>query len=177
VAGTFKNLPEWATFTVGTRVFQVSYHGGDGNDVVLTDVTPNTPPTISGRDRQGVGATAGTATGPIGFTVSDRRDRRGQLVVTAHSSNQAVISDSEHCPRRQQRQPQRSTITPAAWADRHRDHHADGRRRRQPHRHGHLHGERAAAGRAAAPAAVDLRAADRGRRHVGRVGARVPAGR
>jgi autotransporter-associated beta strand protein len=36
VKGTFNGLPEGATFAVGTDLFQISYAGGDGNDVVLT---------------------------------------------------------------------------------------------------------------------------------------------
>lgn len=34
--GTFKDLPEGATFEADGYVFQISYKGGDGNDVVLT---------------------------------------------------------------------------------------------------------------------------------------------
>ena len=36
VVGTFKNLPEGATFTADGYIYQVSYVGGDGNDVTLT---------------------------------------------------------------------------------------------------------------------------------------------
>ncbi|MGA8807207.1 MAG: Ig-like domain repeat protein, partial [Thermoanaerobaculia bacterium] len=36
VTGTFTGMPEGATFAVGTATFVISYHGGDGNDVVLT---------------------------------------------------------------------------------------------------------------------------------------------
>jgi hypothetical protein len=39
VAGTFAGLAENATFAVGTRSFKITYQGGDGNDVVLTNVT------------------------------------------------------------------------------------------------------------------------------------------
>jgi uncharacterized protein with beta-barrel porin domain len=39
VAGTFLNLPEGSTVTVGTKVFRVSYVGGTGNDVTLTTTT------------------------------------------------------------------------------------------------------------------------------------------
>lgn len=46
VAGTFKDLPEGATFTVDGVVFKISYVGGDGNDVVLTVAeVPGTPNT------------------------------------------------------------------------------------------------------------------------------------
>jgi hypothetical protein len=47
VTGTFNNLAEGATFTVGTTVFKITYAGGDNNnDVVLSvqnvPTTPNT---------------------------------------------------------------------------------------------------------------------------------------
>jgi hypothetical protein len=44
VTGTFTGLAEGATFTSNGRTYQITYVGGDGNDVVLTDVTP-APPT------------------------------------------------------------------------------------------------------------------------------------
>jgi fibronectin-binding autotransporter adhesin len=36
IAGAFGNLVDGATFTVGSNTFQVSYEGGDGNDLTLT---------------------------------------------------------------------------------------------------------------------------------------------
>ena len=36
IAGTFSNLPDDSTFTIGRNSFQVSYSGGDGNDLTLT---------------------------------------------------------------------------------------------------------------------------------------------
>ena len=47
VSGAFSNYAQGATFVSGGETFQVSYTGGTGNDVVLTDVT-NTTPTITG---------------------------------------------------------------------------------------------------------------------------------
>jgi len=38
IAGTFANLADGSTFTVGRNNFQVSYSGGDGNDLTLTVV-------------------------------------------------------------------------------------------------------------------------------------------
>jgi autotransporter-associated beta strand protein len=35
IAGTFANLPDGSTFTAGRNKFQVSYSGGDGNDLML----------------------------------------------------------------------------------------------------------------------------------------------
>lgn len=46
VSGTFKDLPEGATFTQNGVVFKISYVGGDGNDVTLTvQNTPTAPNT------------------------------------------------------------------------------------------------------------------------------------
>jgi autotransporter-associated beta strand protein len=38
ITGTFANLPDGSTFTAGGNNFQVSYSGGDGNDLTLTVV-------------------------------------------------------------------------------------------------------------------------------------------
>ena len=38
ISGTFANLPDGSTFTAGRNHFQVSYAGGDGNDLTLTVV-------------------------------------------------------------------------------------------------------------------------------------------
>ena len=38
--GVFDNLPDGLTFTDHGNTFQVSYEGGDGNDLVLTSVAP-----------------------------------------------------------------------------------------------------------------------------------------
>ncbi len=36
ISGAFANLPDGSTFTAGRNSFQVSYEGGDGNDLTLT---------------------------------------------------------------------------------------------------------------------------------------------
>ena len=36
IVGTFSNLADGSTFTVNANTFQVSYQGGDGNDLTLT---------------------------------------------------------------------------------------------------------------------------------------------
>jgi len=36
INGTFANLPDHSTFTVGRNNYQASYQGGDGNDLTLT---------------------------------------------------------------------------------------------------------------------------------------------
>jgi len=38
ISGTFKKLPDGVNITVGLNTFQVSYEGGDGNDLTLTVV-------------------------------------------------------------------------------------------------------------------------------------------
>jgi len=38
ITGTFANVPDGSTFTVGRNNYQVSYSGGDGNDLTLTVV-------------------------------------------------------------------------------------------------------------------------------------------
>jgi autotransporter-associated beta strand protein len=38
IAGTFANLTDGSTITVGTNTFQANYEGGDGNDLTLTVV-------------------------------------------------------------------------------------------------------------------------------------------
>lgn len=47
IKGTFKDLPEGATFAVGDGgVFKITYKGGDGNDIVLSVITaPKVPNT------------------------------------------------------------------------------------------------------------------------------------
>ena len=41
VSGTFAGLPEGGTVVVDGVAFTISYQGGDGNDVVLTETTPS----------------------------------------------------------------------------------------------------------------------------------------
>ena len=38
ITGTFANLPDGSSFTVGRNNYQASYEGGDGNDLTLTVV-------------------------------------------------------------------------------------------------------------------------------------------
>jgi hypothetical protein len=38
IAGTFANLPDDSTFTIGNNTYQVDYQGGDGNDLTLAVV-------------------------------------------------------------------------------------------------------------------------------------------
>lgn len=43
VAGTFSGLPEGATFIQNFRTYQITYAGGTGNDVVVTDIGAGGP--------------------------------------------------------------------------------------------------------------------------------------
>ena len=36
ISGTFANLPDGGTVTIGSNTFQANYEGGDGNDLTLT---------------------------------------------------------------------------------------------------------------------------------------------
>lgn len=47
VTGTFNGLAEGASVTLGGRNFTISYRGGDGNDVVLTDASTPTTTTLT----------------------------------------------------------------------------------------------------------------------------------
>lgn len=63
VTGTFKNLPEGATLIIGGAQFQITYHGGDGNDVALTQTSAVIPPNMSGVQKLPDGKIQVTATG------------------------------------------------------------------------------------------------------------------
>jgi fibronectin-binding autotransporter adhesin len=47
VTGTFNGLAEGAKFTTGGAQFQITYKGGDGNDVVLSQLTAVPPPILT----------------------------------------------------------------------------------------------------------------------------------
>jgi hypothetical protein len=47
VVGTFAGLPEGANLSLSGQQFQISYTGGDGNDVVLTAISGPARPTLS----------------------------------------------------------------------------------------------------------------------------------
>jgi hypothetical protein len=54
VSGTFRGLPEGSVISVGDDQFQITYQGGDGNDVVLTVLSVPEP-------SMGLAATLGAA--------------------------------------------------------------------------------------------------------------------
>jgi len=47
VTGTFNGLAEGATFIQNGRTYRITYIGGDGNDVVVTDITGLPPAAIT----------------------------------------------------------------------------------------------------------------------------------
>ncbi len=70
VVGQFNGLPEGSSLTIGKTSFTISYHGGDGNDVVLTETGAIAAPTVSGlspTSGPAAGGTLVTITG-TGFT-------------------------------------------------------------------------------------------------------------
>jgi RHS repeat-associated protein len=67
VNGTFAGLPEGATVSVGGVRFTIGYHGGDGNDVVLSYVAPASVYVDDDWSGTPIGATP--ATDPIGGLV------------------------------------------------------------------------------------------------------------
>ena len=70
VVGQFNGLPEGSSLTIGNTNFTISYHGGDGNDVVLTEASTIAAPTVSGvnpNSGPAAGGTLVTITG-TGFT-------------------------------------------------------------------------------------------------------------
>jgi len=54
VAGTFADLFEGAVIQVGSRLFEVSYVGGDGNDVTLKDVSSAPPKLVAAVTTNGI---------------------------------------------------------------------------------------------------------------------------
>jgi fibronectin-binding autotransporter adhesin len=57
ISGTFSNVADGSTFTIGLNTFQANYEGGDGNDLVFTTVVPE--PTTVGMVLLGASLLAG----------------------------------------------------------------------------------------------------------------------
>jgi autotransporter-associated beta strand protein/VCBS repeat-containing protein len=92
VSGTFNGLPEGKIFTVTTGsftgTFQITYQGGDGNDVVLT--AANAPPTLDPISNRTVAEDAATQT--VSLTgISAGGDQNQTISITATSNNPAVV--------------------------------------------------------------------------------------
>jgi hypothetical protein len=70
IVGTFDKLPEGASLTINNVPFTITYKGGDGDDVVLTQAIKPAAPTVTGispSSGPAAGGTPVTITG-IGFT-------------------------------------------------------------------------------------------------------------
>ena len=63
VTGKFKNLAEGAPLIIGGAQFKITYQGGDGNDVVLTQTSAITGPQVEGLKKLPDGNTQISATG------------------------------------------------------------------------------------------------------------------
>jgi hypothetical protein len=63
VTGTFTGLPQDAQFTANGVTFQITYHGGDGNDIALIQQTIATGPQIGGITKLNDGTIQVTAQG------------------------------------------------------------------------------------------------------------------
>ena len=70
VSGTFSGLPQDAYFAVGDVVFQITYTGGSGNDVVLTQIATPSAPTMGDITKLGNGQIQLTGTGVPGWVYS-----------------------------------------------------------------------------------------------------------
>jgi hypothetical protein len=64
VTGTFAGLPEGGTVVVSGRTYQITYVGGDGNDVVVTDITAGGPTPTPTATPAGVPTPTSTPAGP-----------------------------------------------------------------------------------------------------------------
>jgi autotransporter-associated beta strand protein len=68
ITGTFLNLPEGTNFTSGGMQFMITYKGGDGNDVVLTQLSLPAPSHIGTVSKLGNGQMQISGTGLAGLT-------------------------------------------------------------------------------------------------------------
>jgi hypothetical protein len=72
IVGTFQGLPEGASLTIGNSSFTISYHGGDGNDVVLTEgASVAAAPAVTGITPTSGPTAGGTAVAITGTDLSD----------------------------------------------------------------------------------------------------------
>ncbi len=93
IVGRIDGLPEGASLTIGDSPFTISYHGGDGNDVVLTEGTVvSVGPEVTGispASGPSTGGTVVTITG-VGFTTA-----LGVDFGTSPASGFTVVSDTK----------------------------------------------------------------------------------
>jgi autotransporter-associated beta strand protein len=67
ITGTFNGLPEGATFYASGSKFQITYHGGDGNDVELTQIALPGPSQVGSINHLGNGQIQLIGTGNPGM--------------------------------------------------------------------------------------------------------------
>jgi autotransporter-associated beta strand protein len=92
VSGTFSGLAEGAVFGLGGAQFQITYKGGDGNDVVLTQITPVTPPQFGGINKLPNGQIKLTGTGAAGLTYIV--EANADLMTTNRGSTRLFLGSS-----------------------------------------------------------------------------------
>jgi autotransporter-associated beta strand protein len=77
IIGTFTGKPQGATFASGGAQFQISYTGGDGNDVVLTQLTASAqfpPPVLTVETVGSTQARVSWTTNAVGFQLQSTAD-------------------------------------------------------------------------------------------------------
>jgi len=84
VNGTFGSLVEGSVFTVGVYNFRISYHGGDGNDVVLT---------LVGGAKTWTGAVSGNWSDPNNWSPAGIPVSGDQLAFPAGAAHTAMTND------------------------------------------------------------------------------------
>ncbi|VVN83865.1 DUF4214 domain-containing protein [Pseudomonas fluorescens] len=91
-------LIEGGTFSQGGKIYQVSYKGGDGNDLVLMATIPNTAPTLTGVPNTAQAVTVGVAAALADFTVADTEQGTTNLSVTLTASNGTIngVTDTDN---------------------------------------------------------------------------------
>jgi hypothetical protein len=93
VTGAFVGLPEGASFLVNQQRFGISYHGGDGNDVVLTALED--PPSLSIDDVTVTEGDTGTTTSAV-FTVTLSRALTSPATVQYATANGTATSPQDY---------------------------------------------------------------------------------
>jgi hypothetical protein len=93
VSGTFNGLAEGAVFAVGNTKFQITYAGGDGNDVVLSVVSPTTPVTATVTNAPDTGFAA-TASNPLATMLAATLVAGALVALSRATSRYATAGES-----------------------------------------------------------------------------------
>jgi hypothetical protein len=91
IVGTFAGLPEGGETVITAIPFRITYVGGDGNDVVLF-LEDEDPPTLDPLSDRTIDEDAAQQT--VNLTIGDSVTAAADLVVTAQSSNQALVTNA-----------------------------------------------------------------------------------